>query len=208
MPLTLHLAKGTVALAPHIALEEIGAPHDLVWVDFRAGEQRTPDYARVNPKGRVPVLTTPNGRLTETPAILNWLAAAHPDAGLWPEDPFERARIDEMSAFLAATMHVNHAHGMRGARWADDPAAHAAMAAKVPETMAASAALVDTALGDGPWVLGDRYSTADMHLFTVARWLHGDGVEIADFPRLGAHADAMRARGAVQRALAFHESRS
>nr|WP_206601920.1 glutathione S-transferase family protein [Oceaniglobus indicus] len=204
--MTLHLAKGTVALASHIALEEIGAPFDLVWVDFRAGEQRSDEYARINPKGRVPVLTTPHGRLTETPAILNWLAATHPAAGLWPDDAFQRARIDEMSAFLASTMHVNHAHRMRGARWADRPESLADMAAKVPETMAAAAALVEKALPDGgPWVLGDRYSTADMHLFTVSSWLEGDSVEITDFPRLSAHADAMRARPAVQRTWALHQ---
>jgi len=204
MTLTLHLAKGTVAVAPHILLEELGVPFDLVWIDFRENEQHSADYAAINPKGRVPVLTTPHGRLTETAAILNFLAASHPDAGFWPDDPWLRARSDEMAVYLASTVHVNHAHKGRGNRWSDDPAALESMRAKVTENLTANCALIEAGLSSGLWVLGDRFSIADIYLFAVSRWLQGDGVKIADFPRLAAHFDAMQARPAVQRALALH----
>lgn len=204
MELTLHLAKGTVALAPHIALEELGLPHDLVWIDFSAGDQRTPAFTAINPKARVPVLSTPHGRLTEAAAIMTWLAATHPDSGLRPADPWDAARVDELSMYLASTVHVNHAHKHRGARWSDDPATWPAMTAKVAENMTGNFALIETMLGDGPWVLGAQYTTADIHLFTVTRWLAGDGVEVAGFPKVAAHFAAMKQRPAVQRVLELH----
>lgn len=204
MSLTLHLAKGTVALSAHIALEEIGVGHALVWVDFAAGEQRSAAYAAINPKGRVPVLTTPQGRLTEAGAILAYLASTHPDAGLRPTDPWLAAKVDELSYYLASTVHVNHAHKMRGSRWSDDPGTWPAMTAKVRQNMADCYVLIEAALAEGPWLLGAQYSTADIYLFTVTRWLEGDGVPLAEFPRVAGHFAAMQARPAVQRALALH----
>lgn len=200
----LYLAKGTAALAPHIMIEELDLEHELVWLDFSKGDQKNADFAAINPKGRVPVLALGKWRLTETGAILNYLAASNPDAGFWPADPFVRARIDELSLYLAATVHVDHAHGRRGARWADDKAAQQSMAAKVTENVAADFAHIESRLASGPWWLGAAYSTADIYLFTVTRWLAGDGVPLAQFPRVAAHFKAMSERPAVQRAVAMH----
>src|SRR5690606_33383012 len=123
----------------------------------------------------------------EAAAILAWLAATHPKAGLRPADPWAAAKVDEMSYFLASTVHVNHAHKARGSRWSDDPETWPAMAAKVRQNMADCYALIEATLGDGPWVLGDTYSTADIYLFTVTRWLEGDGVPLSGYPRVAAH---------------------
>lgn len=200
----LHLAKGTIALAAHIALEESGLEHDLVWVDFAKGEQRSDAYLALNPKGRVPVLETDEGVLTETSAMLGLIAARAPDAQLAPRDAWSRAKVAELHLYLAATVHVNHAHKMRGTRWADDAAAHDAMRAKVTGNMTENAALIERDYLKGPWVLGDAYSTADIYLYTIARWLEGDGVDLAPFPKLRAHMAAMEARPAVKSAIALH----
>ena len=72
--LTLYYATNTCALASHIALEEAGAAYETRWVDFGAAEQTKPDYLKINPKGRVPSLATERGVLTETPAILAYIA--------------------------------------------------------------------------------------------------------------------------------------
>lgn len=203
--LKLHLAKSTVALAPHITLEEIGAEYELCWLDFTKAEQTGGAYLAVNAKGRVPALETAHGTLTETAAILTYLAETHADANLLPADAFARGRVNELMLYLAATMHVAHAHKLRGARWADDPAAHDAMRAKVTENMSACAALIEAQMIEGPWVLGARYSIADIYLFTISTWLEGDGVAIAQFPRLAAHFEAMQARPAVARVWAAHQ---
>ena len=200
---TLHLARGTIAVATHAALEVAGLEHRLAWVDFAAAAQRGEAYARVNPKGRVPALETGRGVLTETPAILEWIAGAAPEAGLMPADPWDAARAREWMAWCASTAHVNHAHRMRGARWADDPAAHAAMAAKVPDTMAATARFVEDRL-DRAFLLGEAPTVADLHWFAIARWLAGDGVDLSAFPRVAAHMARMRALPGVARAEAMH----
>lgn len=198
--LTLFATPNTIALAPRIALEETGLPHQINWVDFAKTQQRSADYLAINPKGRVPALTGDHGVLTEAPAILEYIADL--SGQLMPDDTYQRAKVREMLSYLAATMHPNHAHGLRGERWSDDPAAHASMAAKVPETMNASCAHVESCLPDTGWLVGD-YSIADIHLFNVCRWLANDGVDIADYPKLAAHFAAMNARPAVIRALAL-----
>jgi glutathione S-transferase len=198
---TFYSAPGTCALATHIALHEAGAEFDLVKLDFAAAQQQSADYLRVNPKGRVPALATEHGVLTETPALLAFVAQRFPQAGLAPlDDPYAFARMQELTSYLASTAHVAHAHKRRGARWADDPAAHEAMRAKVPQTMTACAAYLESLIV-GPWVGGERYSVADGYLYTIGSWLEGDGVDMAQFPKLSAYLARVGERPAVQRAL-------
>ena len=200
--LTLYYTPGTCALAVRIALEEAAAPHQLVRVDFAAGQQRTPEYLAINPKGRVPALATPQGTLTETPALLAYVAQAFPQAGLAPADPYGFARMQEFNNYLASTVHVAHAHRPRASRWADEPASHADMLRKVPQNMAECFGVIERHYLHGPWVLGEPYSVADAYLFTMSGWLQSDGVDVAQFPKVADHRRRMAERPAVQRALA------
>lgn len=201
--LTLYFTPGTCAQAVRIALEEAQAPYTLVRVDFASQQQRSPEYLAVNPKGRVPALVTEHGTLTETPALLAYVAQRFADARLAPADPFGFARLQEFHSYLASTVHIAHAHRPRASRWADEPEAQAAMQRKVPANMTECFTLIERQyLGDGPWVLGEQYSVADGYLFTVASWLKSDGVDIAQFPKVHAHSQRMAQRPAVQRALA------
>ena len=198
---TLYTAPGTCALASHIALREAGADFELVKLDFGAGQQQSAGYLAINPKGRVPALLTGEGVLTETPALLAFIAQRHPRASLAPaSDDFAYARMQEFNSFLASTVHVAHAHKRRGARWADDPAAIEAMRAKVPQSMTACAQLIEERL-TGPWVLGEHYSVADGYLYTISGWLQGDGVDLARFPRIVDHHRRVGERPAVRQAV-------
>src|SRR5262245_10467196 len=132
--LKLYYAPNTCALASHIALAEAGAPYETMRLDFRANDQRKPEYLAINPKGRVPSLITDRGILTETPAILAFVAQSFPQAKLARlDDPFAFAKVQSFNNYLCATVHVAHAHRARGYRWADDPAAIAEMKRKVPQ---------------------------------------------------------------------------
>ena len=203
--LTLHYAAGTCALASHILLEQTGARYDTVRVDFAANAQRSPDFLRLNPKGRVPTLVTERGVLTETPAILLYLCQTFPQAGLAPlDDPFELARAQAFNSYLCSTVHVAHAHKRRGARWADEPEAIAAMQKKVAQNMAECFELIEQTMLAGPWVLGERYSLCDPYLFTIANWLKGDEVDIERFPKAAAHNRRMRDLPAVQKVMLDH----
>ncbi|HTZ67137.1 MAG TPA: glutathione S-transferase family protein, partial [Roseiarcus sp.] len=181
--LTLYYATNTCALASHIALEEAGVAYETRWVDFKSAEQTKPDYLKINPKGRVPALITDRGVLTETPAILAYVAQSYPQAKLAPlDDPFAFAELQSFMAYLCATVHVAHAHRMRGYRWADDPAAIEAMQKKVPQSVGACFDLIERKMFSGPWAMGDAYTVADPYLYTIARWLEGDSVDPSAFP--------------------------
>jgi glutathione S-transferase len=184
--LTLYYARGTCALASHLALEYAGADYQAIRIDFKNNEQRSPDYLRINPKGRVPALATDRGILTETPALLQFIAQTHPQAGLLPlEDVFLLARANEFNSYLCSTVHVAHAHRMRGYRWADDEAAFESMRRKVPQTVGDCFELIEREMLQAPWVLGDRFSVCDLYLFTIWQWLEADGVDPKRFPKAG-----------------------
>ena len=201
--LKLYYAPNTCALASHIALEEAGADYSTVRLDFGADEQRQPAYLAINPKGRVPALATDRGVLTETPAMLAFIAQSYPRAELAPlDDPFAFAAVQAFNSYLCSTVHVAHAHGRRGYRWADDEASFADMKRKIPQTVGACFELIEKRFFKGPWALGEDYSIADPYLFTIANWLEGDGVDPASFPRVAEHRARMAERGSVKAALA------
>ncbi|MEM6986579.1 MAG: glutathione S-transferase N-terminal domain-containing protein, partial [Pseudomonadota bacterium] len=166
----LFYAPGTIALASLIALEEVGAPFDLHTLDFSQSEENGPEYLGINPKGRVPALATADGILTETPAILTWIADSHPAAGLLPVGHFQRARCLEFMCYIASTVHVNHAHRMRGHRWADEQSSFEDMQRRVPGNMLSSLQLVEDSLVDD-WVFGRDYTVCDPYLYTICTWL-------------------------------------
>ena len=192
----LFFAPGTVAVAAALALQEAGLDHELTKVDFKSAEQTKPDYLKINPKGRVPALATEGTVITETGAILDYIAAKA--GSLLPDTALEAAKIRSVMYYLASTAHVNHAHKMRGPRWADRPESHADMAAKVPENMTASAQFIEDECLTGPVILGDTVTIGDCYLFAVCNWLPGDDVDMAPFPKIRAFMDAMRARPSVQ----------
>ena len=205
--LTLYYAAGTCALASHIALEEAGAQFDTVRVDFRSNEQRKAQYLALNPKGRVPALVTEHGVLTETPALLVYIAQTFPRAGLAPlDDAFALARAQAFNSYLCSTVHVAHSHRMRGYRWADDPAAIEDMQRKVPQSVGACFELIEREMFAGPWVMGKTYTVCDPYLFTLARFLESDGVDPARFPKVLDFRNRMADRAAVKRALADEET--
>jgi glutathione S-transferase len=201
--LKLFYAPNTCALASHIALEEAGATYETVRLSFADNDQRKQDYLAVNPKARVPTLVTDRGTLTETPALLLFIAQMFPAARLAPlDDTFALAEVQAFNSYLCSTVHVAHAHRMRGYRWADDPAAIANMQKKVPQSVGECFGLIEERILRGPWVMGAAYTIADPYLFTLAQWLEGDGVDRSRLPKVQDHARRMLERPAVRRAIA------
>ena len=129
--LKLHYAPRTISVAVAIALEETGTAYEPVRVDFATSQQTQHAYLQINPKARVPALEIPNGILTETPAIIEYVA---PD--LVPDDPFAAAKMRELISYLNGTMHPHHAHGLRGSRWAAEQSSFDDMKRQLPLRMA------------------------------------------------------------------------
>jgi glutathione S-transferase len=203
MMLKLYYSPGSCALASHITLQEAGATYTAERVQFKSNQQNSPEYLAINPKGRVPALVTDRGILTETPAILAFIAQSFPQAKLAPfDDPFAFAQAQAFNSYLCSTVHVAHAHRGRGYRWATEESSFADMKRKVPETMGACFALIERDMLRGPWVMGETYTICDPYLFTLAQWLEGDGVDVSALPKVMDHRKRMAERPAVRKAMA------
>jgi glutathione S-transferase len=205
--LKLYYAPGTCAMASHIALQESGARYTTERLDFKSNQQNSAEYLAINPKGRVPALVTDRGILTETPAMLAFIAQSFPSAKLAPsDDPFAFAQAQAFNSYLCSTVHVAHAHKGRGPRWATEESSFADMKRKVPQTMAACFALIERDMLRGPWVMGEQYTICDPYLFTIAGWLEGDSVDVSALPKVLDHRRRMSERPAVQKVLAEEKS--
>ena len=205
MDLQLYYSPRSCAFAPHILLYDAYANFDVIKMNFDKKEQNSADYLKVNPKGRVPALLTSKGILTETPAILLYIAQTHPDKKLAPSDPFLLAQAQAFNMFLASTVHVAHSHKHRGHRWVNDTYAEKAMTAKVLENMTECAEIIEEHYLQGPYVLGQKYSMCDPYLALIFRWLYLDGVKISAFPGLCKHNELMKERDSMQKAMALYD---
>jgi glutathione S-transferase len=198
----LYTAPGTCALATHITLEEAGADYTVERLNFKANQQNSPDYLAINPKGRVPALVTDRGVLTETPAMLAYIAQTLPKAKLAPlDDPFAFAQAQSFNSYLCSTVHVNHAHKMRGARWAMEESSFVDMKQMIPKTVGASFKLIEQKMFAGPWVMGEQYTICDPYLYTLSQWLEGDSVDINATPKIADHFRRMSDRPAVRKVM-------
>ena len=121
--LTLYFCPGACSTASHVALEETGAPYVEKPIMLPKGEQKTPEYLKINPRGKVPALDVDGTILTENTAILTYLAKKFPEKKLMPTDPFEEARCISTMAWLSNIVHPSYTHYMRPERFAPDAAA-------------------------------------------------------------------------------------
>jgi len=181
--LTLYFAPGASSMAPHIALNEIGAPFEAIPVSFLKNETRGADFLEVNPEGKIPVLLIDGRALTEVAGILYYLARRFPEARLMPRDePEAEARVISWMSFVASTIHPARRQGLDHAM-------------QVYE-------LADQRLGERGWAVDD-YSIADIHLFRLY-WRFAASLKPPPgaFPRLETHHARMLARPAVIRTIA------
>jgi glutathione S-transferase len=125
-----------------------------------------------------------------------------PEIWAGANDPFAFAELQAFTSYLCSTLHVAHAHRMRGYRWASDASSFEDMQRRVPESVGACYGLIETRMLRGPWVMGENYTIADPYLFTIAQWLEDDGVDPRRIPRVIEHRSRMGNRASVKKAVA------
>lgn len=204
---TLYYSPGACSLASHLALEEAGADFQPVRINFAQAEQRSADYLKINPKGRVPALADGERIVTENPAILRYVARQHPAARLWPEDADGEARCSEWLAYMSSTVHPSYAHIRRPERYATSEKAQEDVVATGRRATREVWEMVERKLaeGEGPWGAGADFSAADPYLLVFWTWGRGAvlGYDMPqDFPAWTAHARRMAERPAVKRVFA------
>lgn len=201
----LYYFPGACSLAPLLVLEELGVPFEARLVDLAHDEQNKPEYRRLNPKGRVPLLVVGDFRLTENPAILRYLATRIGDGALWPQSEEDDARCHELLAWIASTVHAIYSHVTRAARYVDGDEARAAVRDKNRRSTLALWSEMNQMLTGRLWAIGDRLSVADYYLLVVWTWARKCGFagDVAVmFPAWTAHARLLGGRPAVHRAFA------
>lgn len=208
----LFYSPGACSLAPHIVLEEIGKPYELERVSSEGGQTaQSPEYLAINPKGRVPALSGVAGQigmgdqvLTETPAILVFLARANPEAGLLPVDPAREARCLEWLNWLCNNVHaVSYGQLWRPARFTTDPSCHSAITAKGKESLVQQYAYIENQLADGrTWAVSGGYSVVDSYLMVFYYWGKLVGLNMkANYPAWTRLTQKTLERPAVQQAV-------
>jgi glutathione S-transferase len=180
--LTLYFAPGSSSMAPHIALNEVGAAFEAIPLSFARNDTRSAAFLAVNPEGKTPALLIDGRLLTEVAGILYYLARAYPAARLMPaNDPEAEAHVVSWMSFIASSVHPARRQGLK----------HAMGVYR----------LADERLGEGEWAVGD-YSIADIHLFRLFwRFASSLNPPPGAFPNLRAHHDRMLARPAVIRTI-------
>ncbi len=203
--LKLYVAPNTCARVPTIALEEIGVPFDTELVRTAANQQNSPEFLKLNPKGKVPTLLIEGAPLTENVAILTWLNQQFPDAGLLPKtsNPLETVKQTADLAFFSATVHPLVTRIAMPIKFvADADLAFEAVRPKGKDAMMPIMKMIELRLKDGPWWYGDTWSVVDGYLYWAWSRITGTGFSDADFPNIRRHHELSNQRPAVQRAMA------
>ncbi len=197
----LFFTPDTCALASLITCFDAGLDPEIIPISFEREEQKSEAYSATNPKARVPAIQFGDIVVTETPAILVLISQLAPEAALASTDPFQFAALQEFNSYICSTLHVAHAHRMRGHRWVDGEDHEEAMRRKVPDSVGGCYAYIEEHAFTAPYVFGDAYTISDPYLFTLAQWMEADGVDPGAFPKIDAFRTRMRKRSSVARAL-------
>jgi glutathione S-transferase len=203
----LYYHPGNASLAPHMLLEEIGAPFELVFVDRANAQHRSPEYLKLNPNGQIPVLVDGDFVLYETAAICLYLADMNPQAKLAPamQTP-ERALFYQWLAWCTNTLQAMLMHYFYGGRMVDagNATAEAQVKSHAEARVGAMLDLLDDQLGShgGNWLLGSAYSAVDPYALMLCRWTRGFARPARSLPLLGPYLQRALERPAVRRTFA------
>ena len=200
--LTLFYSPGACSMASHITLEEAGAQFEAKVISLAKGEQRTPEYLKINPRGKVPALRLYDGSvLTENTAILAYLARRFPDKHLLPTDGAAEARCISMMAWLSNTVHPAFTHIFRPERFSEEPGAVEGIRAMGKKTYWAALQEIDAQVAGKKWMQGDQFTACDPYALVFYGW--GKRVELPmnELKHATAWKDRMLERPAVRRIL-------
>ena len=199
----LYYYPDNASLAPHMVLEEIGAPFELVFLDRTRNAHKAPDYLKLNPHGRIPTLVDGDLVLYEAVAICLHLTDRHPTARLAPEiGSVERAHFYKWLIYLTNTVQAEVPLYYYPHRWADDDAGAASVRRHAEARMGEMFNRMEDCLEEsGPYLLGNRFTAADLYLLMLAGWSRPFKQPARTRPRLAHLLEQVAARPAVQRAL-------
>ena len=200
---TLYWSPGSASMAPHVLLEELGVPYELSRVEL--GKPRSPAYLKLNPWARVPTLVSGGNPIYESAAICMHLADCHSGKGLAPAlGALERAHYYQWLLFLSDTLQPAFMRLYGTARICPDPSHHDAIKGKARQDIAEIWSTLDRLLTGKTWLVGERFSAADVYFHMLCTWDEDLASLKRRHPNLAAIFKRIHERPAVARSAALN----
>jgi glutathione S-transferase len=199
--ITLYFNPGACSLASHIGLEETGAPYEAKPILLAKGQQRTEEYRKINPRGKVPALSVDGKILVENTAILTYLARRFPEKKLMPTDPAEEARGIATMCWFSSIVHPSYQHSMRPERFAEGEAAQAAVKEIGRKSFWANCQEIDSMLQGNDWIMGSEYTLVDPYALVFYGWGVRGGFAMKELSAYTAWQERMMKRPTVKKTV-------
>jgi glutathione S-transferase len=204
MDLVLYYAPAACSLVPYVTLTEAGAPFAVRNVNTRKGDNRSAEYRRINPKGKVPVLVIDGEPLTENVAIQIWIARSFPQARLLPAEPKQEIKAISLMSWFASGIHPHLTPNARPERYCDLPGSEEAVKRVANKLLFEDFELANEMLAGREWFF-DHFTAVDAYFFWCFRRAVLFKLELAGFEHCNAHFQRMQARASVQKVLAYEK---
>jgi glutathione S-transferase len=202
MSLKLFFAPGACSFVPHSMLELSGAAFEPTMVKLHKGEQRSPEYLAMNPRGQVPVLVDDGEVITQIVAILLHLDAKLPQAGILPASGLARTRALSTLAWMNNTVHPTFTHVFMPQKFTDDEAAQTAIRSFAANSYRGLLGEIEAmAAKASPWICGEKPTALDAYALTLLRWGGIAGVDPTTMPSTWDLAQRFAALPAVARVI-------
>ncbi len=205
MKLTLYYAPVACSLVPYVTLTEAGAEFDVVPVNMGKGQQNNPEYLKLNPKHKVPVLVIDGDPLTENVAIQIWIARNFPKAKLLPSDPAQEIKAISLMAWFASGIHAALTPNNSPKRYCDFPGSEDSVKRCAQKLLDEHFTVADKLLAGREWFF-DHFTAVDAYFFWCFRRASQFKLEYMDLSRFGnceRHFQRVSQRPSVQKLLAF-----
>ncbi|MBI2316958.1 MAG: glutathione S-transferase family protein [Betaproteobacteria bacterium] len=202
MKLTLCYAPITCSLVPLVSLNEAGAELEVRRVNLRKAEQMSPEYLRINPKHKVPVLLIDGKPLTENVAMALWMTRAFPDAGILPADSETEVKAISLMAWCASGIHPHLTRINSPAKFCDTPGSEEGIKRLAAKELDHAFGIAEDLLAGCDYFFG-KWCAADTHFFWTWRRATQFSLDFSKYRNCAAHFERMRERPAVKKALDF-----
>ncbi len=199
--LTLYFSPGACSLASHIGLEETGAPYEAKPILLAKGQQRTEEYQKINPRGKVPALSVDGKVLVENTAILTYLARQFPEKKLMPTDPAEEARGIGTMCWFSSIVHPSYQRVNRPERFAEGEAAHAGVKENGRKSFWANCQEIDSMFRGNEWIMGSEYTLVDPYALVFYGWGVRGGFPMKELSAYTAWQERMMKRPTVKKTV-------
>ena len=204
--LTLYFSPGACSLASHIGLEETGAPYELKPILLAKGQQRTDEYLKINPRGKVPALSVDGKVLVENTAILTYLSRRFPEKKLLPSDPAKEARCIGTMCWFSSIVHPSYQRSHRPERFAEGEAAQAAVKENGRKMFWANLQEIDGMIQANDWIMGRDFTAVDGYALVFYGWASRSGFPVQELGAYTAWQERMMNRPSVRKSVESEQS--